>query len=91
MTIIDTDVPGVQVEVTETVHYGPQRPSQVRLQAWSQRPTRIGDPLFDHMIDLRFTPEQADQTADALREMAHNARVANIDQAAFEARRHSDD
>lgn len=73
MTMLNTDIPGVTVEVTDTVNYGPQRPSQVRLQAWAQYPDP--DNPGAHLIDLRFTPEQAMQLSQHL---AHAASFANV-------------
>jgi hypothetical protein len=75
MTIINTDAPGVSVDVSETVNYGPTRPSQVRFQAWAE-----GDDEhpYTHLVDLRFTPEQAVEVADALYESSSVADHSNL-------------
>jgi hypothetical protein len=75
MTMLNTDIPGVTVEVTDTVNYGPQRPAQVRLQAWVQYddPDNPGA----HLIDLRFTPEQAMQLGHALLDSCVAASISN--------------
>jgi len=75
MTMINTNIPGVTVEVTETVNYGPDRPSQVRLQSWAQNDDE--DEPFTRLVDLRFTPEQAVQLGHALLDMAVQASIAN--------------
>jgi hypothetical protein len=75
MTMINTDAPGVTVEVTTTVpvtHHA----ATVRLQSWVQ----YDDPEHpgDRLVDLRFTVEQATQLAHALLDAAVGASVDNL-------------
>lgn len=76
MTMINTDAPGVTVEVTSTVNYGSGRPAQVRWQVWAEYadPDNPGACL----VDLRFTPEQARQAAHAMDEAAAEAAFDNL-------------
>lgn len=72
--MINTDAPGVTVEVTTTVNYGPNRPAQVRLQSWAQAD---GDE-HTHLVDLRLTVEQAMQLGHALLEATVEASRDNL-------------
>jgi quercetin dioxygenase-like cupin family protein len=75
--MINTDAPGVTVEVTATVPVT-NHAAQVRLQSWAQRfGDDDGDGSYDRLIDLRFTPDQAEDLAAALATFAHQARIDN--------------
>ena len=71
MTMINTDTPGVTVEVTNTVPVT-HRASQVRLQSWYQDEHQGAS-----LVDLRLTPDQAEDVASALNSAAHQARIDN--------------
>lgn len=76
MTMINTDAPGVTVEVTTTVNYGPKRPATVRLQSWAEYADE--DNPGASLVDLRLTVEQAMQLGHALLEACVEASRDNI-------------
>ena len=71
--MINTDTPGVTVEITSTVPVT-NRAAQVRFQSWYQQ----GHDSCDRLVDLRFTPDQAEEVAAAIATFAHQAVVDTL-------------
>lgn len=78
MTMINTDVPGVTVEVTLALPLTQYGRVAVRLVGWSERyDYPDAGSAHDVLADLRLTSEQAEQLAAALASHAHEAVLVN--------------